>query len=406
LNLEDQSTERALGMLWHVNTDYLGFDVQVMHNRTKTKRNVLSTLSTVFDPLGYVSPFILQARRIFQQLCRLQKGWDKPLPIELEEQWGRWLADLPEIKRFKVPRCFNPTALTIKKAQLHHFSDASEYGYGVASYLRVTLEDNSVYINLIMAKSRLAPLKGSTIPRLELAGALEAVRLDKILTKELEIPLEISVYWVDSQIVLWYLNSSDKRFQTYVANRVGKILEHTEVNQWRYVPSEENPGDDASRGMSASDLLRNDRWVHGPNFLQCEEHKWPVQPLFRCSELEEFLELKASPVVCSIKSNADHTLNLLNYYSSWYKMKKAVVWYIRPSAFFSIFRFFLPILMKLTPFYLGPFPLPVVDFFSKSPEQFLNYCQKTEKCEIRHFENAAPGSKDSDFRNGKTFNFI
>nr|XP_027231840.1 uncharacterized protein LOC113823414 [Penaeus vannamei] len=137
-------------------------------------------------------------------------------PIELEEQWGRWLADLPEIKRFKVPRCFNPTALTIKKAQLHS-SDASEYGYGVASYLRVILEDNSVYINLIMAKSRLAPLKGSTIPRLELAGALEAVRLDKILTKELEIPLEISVYWVDSQIVLWYLNSSDKRFQTYVA---------------------------------------------------------------------------------------------------------------------------------------------------------------------------------------------
>jgi len=159
LNLEDQSTERALGMLWHVNTDYLGFDVQVMHNRTQTKRNVLSTLSTVFDPLGYVSPFILQARRIFQQLRRLQKGWDEPLPIELEEQWGRWLADLPEIKRFKVPRCFNPTALTIKKAQLHHFSDASEYGYGVASYLRVTLEDNSVYINLIMAKSRLAPLK-------------------------------------------------------------------------------------------------------------------------------------------------------------------------------------------------------------------------------------------------------
>nr|XP_027209311.1 uncharacterized protein LOC113802859 [Penaeus vannamei] len=245
LNLEDQSTERALGMLWHVNTDYLGFDVQVMHNRTKTKRNVLSTLSTVFDPLGYVSSFILQAR-IFQQLCRLQKGWNEPLPIELEEQWGRWLADLPEIKRFKVPRCFNPTALTIKMAQLHHFSDASENGYGVATYLRVTLEDNSVYINLIMDKSHLAPLKGSTIIRLELAGALEAVRLDKILTKELEIPLEISVYWVDSQIILWYLNSSDKRFQTYVANRVGKILDNTVVSQWRYVPSEENPGDDAS----------------------------------------------------------------------------------------------------------------------------------------------------------------
>nr|XP_027230539.1 uncharacterized protein LOC113822194 [Penaeus vannamei] len=373
LNLEDQSTERALGMLWHVNTDYLGFDVQVMHNRTQTKRNVLSTLSTVFDPLGYVSPFILQARRIFQQLCRLQKGWDEPLP-------GTGLADLPEIKRFKVPRCFNPTGLTIKKAQLHHFSDASEYGYGVASYLRVTLEDNSVYINLIMAKSRLAPLKGSTIPRLELAGALEAVRLDKILTKELEIPLEISVYWVDSQIVLWYLNSSDKRFQTYVANRVGKILDHTEVSQWRYVPSEENPGDDASRGMSASDLLRNDRWV-GPNFLQCEEHKWPVQPLFRCSELEEFLELKASPVVCSIKSNADHTCKLLNYYSSWFKMKKAVAWYIRLKHF-----------LKRKP-RLGPI---TVKEFKEAERNIILYVQKTLPKEPLQLKKLNPIKGDDD----------
>nr|XP_027213272.1 uncharacterized protein LOC113806347 [Penaeus vannamei] len=324
LNLEDQSTERALGMLWHVNTDYLGFDVQVMHNRTQTKRNVLSTLSTVFDPLGY----------------------------------------------------FN-----YKKGSTSSFSDASEYGYGVASYLRVTLEDNSVYINLIMAKSRLAPLKGSTIPRLELAGALEAVRLDKILTKELEIPLEISVYWVDSQIVLWYLNSSDKRFQTYVANRVGKILDHTEVSQWRYVPSEENPGDDASRGMSASDLLRNDRWVHGPNFLQCEEHKWPVQPLFRCSELEEFLELKASPVVCSIKSNADHTCKLLNYYSSWFKMKKAVAWYIRLKHF-----------LKRKP-RLGPI---TVKEFKEAERNIILYVQKTLPKEPLQLKKLNPIKGDDD----------
>nr|XP_027231842.1 uncharacterized protein LOC113823416 [Penaeus vannamei] len=310
LNLEDQSTERALGMLWHAMS---------VHS---------------YYRLGeYFSN------------CRLQKGWDEPLPIELEEQW-----------------------------------DASENGYGVASYLRVTLEDNSVYINLIMAKSRLAPLKGSTIPRLELAGALEAVRLDKILTKELEIPLEISVYWVDSQIVLWYLNSSDKRFQ-YVANRVGKILDHTEVSQWRYVPSEENPGDDASRGMSASDLLRNDRWVHGPNFLQCEEHNWPVQPLFRCSELEEFLELKASPVVCSIKSNADHTCKLLNYYSSWFKMKKAVAWYIRLKHF-----------LKRKP-RLGPI---TVKEFKEAERNIILYVQKTLPKEPLQLKKLNPIKGDDD----------
>nr|XP_027231846.1 uncharacterized protein LOC113823419 [Penaeus vannamei] len=341
LNLEDQSTERALGMLWH--------DMSV-HS---------------YYRLG----------EYFSNCADYKKAGMNHFP------WNWRLADLPEIKRFNVPRCFNPTALTIKKAQLHHFSDASEYGYGVASYLRVTLEDNSVYINLIMVKSCLAPLKGSTIPRLELAGALEAVRLDKILTKELEIPLEISVYWVDSQIVLWYLNSSDKRFQTYVANRVGKILDHTEVSQWRYVPSEENPGDDASRGMSASDLLRNDRWVHGPNFLQCEEHKWPVQPLFRCSELEEFLELKASPVVCSKKSNADHTCKLLNYYSSWFKMKKAVAWYIRLKHF-----------LKRKP-RLGPI---TVKEFKEAERNIILYVQKTLPKEPLQLKKLNPIKGDDD----------
>ena len=171
--------------------------------------------------------------------------------MELEEQWGRWLADLPEIKKFEIPRCIKPTSAPVKNNQLHHFADTSKYGYGAASYLRVALEDDSVHVSLIMAKSSLAPMKGSTIPRLELAGALESVRLDKILSKELQMSLDTSVYWVDSQIVLLYLNRSKKRFQNYVANRVAKILNHTEVRQWSYVSTEANPGNDTSRGLSA-----------------------------------------------------------------------------------------------------------------------------------------------------------
>ena len=141
------------------------------------------------------------------------------------------------------------------------------------------------------------------------------MRLEKFLSKELQIPLDTSVYWVDSQIVLWYLNRSEERFQTYVANQVAKILDHTEVRQWRY---------DTSHGLSALDLLKNDRWIHGPGFLQRDEHGWPTQPAFRCSELEEQLELKATPVAYSTKKEADHTNTLLSYYSSWFKLKKAV----------------------------------------------------------------------------------
>lgn len=242
LNVEEIPTERALGMLWNVERDHLAFDTHT-DKKPLTKRGILSTLSTVFDPLGYLSPFILQARRLFQQLCRMNLEWDDTLDMQIETQWNRWLNDLSLVGTFTIPRCVKPSTTPIKKAQLHHFGDASEYAYGAVSYLRLLLEDGSIYVNLIMAKSRLAPLKGSTVPRLELAGALEAIRLDTILTQELEIPLQTSVFWTDSQIVLWYINSSDKRFQTYVSNRVSKIRAHTEPSQWRYVPSEDNPAE-------------------------------------------------------------------------------------------------------------------------------------------------------------------
>ena len=213
---------------------------------------------------------MLSARRLFQELCKQEKGWDEPLPRYIEKQWGRWLDDLPVIKELNIPRCIMPDKSTVKEVQLHHFCDASQYGYGAVAYLLTVHEDQTVTVNLLMAKSRLAPLKGSTIPRLELAGALEAVRLDKILQEELQMPLKESVYWTDSTIVLWYLQSPEKRFQTYVANRVAKILEHTTPTQWRYVPTTENTGDIASRGITARELVNEQRWCNGPAFLYQE----------------------------------------------------------------------------------------------------------------------------------------
>ncbi len=154
---------------------------------------------------------MLSARRLFQQLCKQEKEWDEPLSRDVEEQWGWWLNDLRVIKEFSIPRCIMPNKLLMKTVQLHHFCDASEYGYGSVAYLRSVYETQQVSVNLLMAKSRLAPLKGSTIPRLELAAALEAVRLDTLLQKELQMPLEKSVYWSDSTIVLWYLQTPENK---------------------------------------------------------------------------------------------------------------------------------------------------------------------------------------------------
>nr|XP_027231770.1 uncharacterized protein LOC113823351 [Penaeus vannamei] len=274
ISLDKLPTECALGMLWNTESDNFRFNIQIK-NKPRTRRGVLSTLNNVYDSFGYVSPFILKARRLFQQLCRLRTGWDDSLPKDLEEQWGRWMRDLPIIKEFSIPRCIIPIDKCIRLFQLHHFFDASEYGFGAVSYLLTIYEDQTASVHLMMAKSRLTPLKGSTIPRLELAGALEAVRLDKLLQEEMEMPLEESVYWTDSTIVLWYLQSSGKRFQTYASNRVAKILELT---QWRHVPTSENPGDDASRGMSAKELVSDERCCKGPRFLYSDLSSWPRQP--------------------------------------------------------------------------------------------------------------------------------
>ena len=329
--------ERALGIIWDMEADTFRFDVHSPDN-PMTKRGVLSTLSSLYDPLGLTSPFILRARQIFQQMVRLKLDWDDPLPAELKEPWGRWIADLEKMKDLSVSRCLKPKGTVIQSAQLHHFSDASELAYGAASYPRLICSDGTIQVHLMMAKSRLTPLKGSTIPRLELAGALEAVRLDRILRKELDMELRPSQFWTDSTIVLWYVNHTEKRFQTYVANRVAKILSHTKATQWRHVPTELNPGDDASRGLAADELLTDDRWKHGPGFLKEDSHRWPQTPSLNSDECEKQAELKR-PVQAyatgSMKTQMDAPDDsfgagkLLLYHSSWFRLRKAVAWHRR-----------------------------------------------------------------------------
>ena len=160
--------ERALGVYWHMEEDYLGFKTQSM-NKPLTKRELLRMLSSIYDPLGMASSFILGARRIVQDLCRGKLGWDEKIGPSYEEQWTQWTDWLAEMAVIKIPRCVLPP--THVKRQLHHFSDASEKAYGVVSYLRSQDQEGKIYSYIVMAKSRLAPLKTLTIPRLELQAA-------------------------------------------------------------------------------------------------------------------------------------------------------------------------------------------------------------------------------------------
>ena len=252
-SLDAHLEDRALGVYWSVEGDELGFKSQHM-SKPLTKRGILSMLSSVYDPLGIASPFILGARKVMQELCRAKTGWDDQVSLEHQRQWEKWTQGLGEMTKLRVPRCLQPFSAT--ERQLHHFADASEVAYGVVSYLRIADAAGHVASTLVMAKSRLAPLKKMTIPRLELQAATLAARQDALLRRELGLELSRSQYWTDSTIVLQYISNTEARYQTFVANWVAEIQDTTRPEDWCHIPTRDNPADDASRGVLARELAR------------------------------------------------------------------------------------------------------------------------------------------------------
>ena len=163
-------------------SDTFQFRVAVKENPF-TRRGVLSTVASIFDPLGFVAPFILVGKRILQTMCRDKVGWDEPLPDDLKPHWEAWLQDLLDLSAVKISRCYvPPTFKDVQCQELHNFSDASATGYGVCSYLRTVTLSGEVHCTLVMGKARVAPTKVTTIPRLELSAAVIATRTDNRYT--------------------------------------------------------------------------------------------------------------------------------------------------------------------------------------------------------------------------------
>ncbi|XP_034081069.1 uncharacterized protein LOC117552007 [Gymnodraco acuticeps] len=324
--------ERALGMYWDIENDIFSFRVTV-NNKTLTRRSILSTVSSVYDPLGLLAPFILKAKQIFRLLCKAQYGWDEEIQVELSKPWQKWLKDLDQLARFQIDRCVKPKNFgRVKTAQLHTFCDASEEGYGTASYLRFTNDMEEVHVAFVMGKSRVTPLKVMTIPRLELTAATLAARMDKMLRSELQGELLESVLWTDSQSVLKYIRNRTKRFHTFVANRIAVIHNLTKVNQWRFVDTKNNPADDASRGLSIESFYSSKGWLQGPEFLKKSEAQWPSIPKELGSLLPDDPEVRKEAIVTSIvtcKMEKTPTSKLLDYYSSWNDLKRAVAWIMK-----------------------------------------------------------------------------
>ena len=324
-NIDALPIERALGVQWCIESDTFQFRI-TLKDQPLTRRGILSTVCSVFDPLGFIAPVVIVGKQILQEMCRCQADWDSPLPDELRPRWEKWRSELIKLKSVKLQRCFKPEDFgKVKLAELHHFSDASTVGYGQGSYLRLINEQDEVHCSLVMGKARVTPLKTVTIPRLELTAALLSVRVSSLLKDQLEYHIDNEVFWSDSKVALGYIANASKRFHVFVANRVQQIRDQTDPSQWKHVRSGENPADKASRGVNADELENNCMWFKGPAFLWERDIPQMDQDPDRSVSLTD-PEVKRVTVL-STKANENtkgFDLKRLEYFSDWLHAKRAI----------------------------------------------------------------------------------
>ena len=324
---------RTLGQSWSPENDMFNYTVH-LEDRPSTRRGILSTISSLFDHLGLVCPVLLEAKLILQQITRIKSGWDEDIPSNLQEKWTAWCLRLKALEAVRIPRVYGRVGVSAASAlQLHIFCDASEYGIGVCAYLRIETPPD-VTCTLAAAKSRLAPIKPTTIPRLELTAAMVASRLRARLLEELDFAINGVTMWTDSSITLGYIRNTTSRFKAFVANRLATVHELTSVKEWRHVPTKNNPADLASRGFAADDHKSMDQWFSGPSFLLQSADQWPIDQQNTGESREDDVEVKATVLSTQTGPGPNDVINrLCLHYSTWERAVRAVIWLQRCLSF-------------------------------------------------------------------------
>lgn len=319
--------ERALGLTWDLEKDSFGVRSTVP-DRPMTRRGLLAVVSSIYDPLGFACPVTVTAKLMFQEECRRRLGWDEPLTPGHITEWRQWLRGLARLGALRVARCyFKEGVKGMSRLQLHHFCHASQVAYASVTYLTGVNAEGEISCTFVQGRSRLAPLKQLTIPRLELCAAVMAVKGEERVKKELQATLHESVFWTDSTVVLGYINNDDKRYHTFVANRLAFIRERTSPRQWRHIRTTLNPADDATRGQAADEMMRGNKWLNGPDFLRRPSERWPrSQAETKVAEGDPEVKREITALAGTCHSGREPLQSLWRRYSSWQDLKRAVAW--------------------------------------------------------------------------------
>jgi len=288
ITIQDFQGLPTLGYQWNPSSDSFSVAIPTpLPNVIPSKRAVLSQIARLYDPSGWLSPVTIRAKLLLQKIWKEKLDWDTPLPSPLSHEWNKIVSDLPLLQEFNIRRCYSQLPSTDEPLTYHviGFSDASNAAFAAVVYVRSFDSSNSnIQVTLVGSKSKVAPVKGETTPRLELNGARLLSRFVKTVVETLPVPVAAVYCYSDSMSVLGQLNPNYKeKRDVFVVNRVRTIHQNLPNGQWGHVKGTENPADCASRGITAKDFLSHPLWLQGPPWLKSPDFPPPAVETFTAS---------------------------------------------------------------------------------------------------------------------------
>ena len=324
--------EKVLGTVWDNRRDIFTFDVKeslsklmVKDTEKITKRLILSRIAKIFDPIGFAAALLIKAKIGMQKLWLLGLDWDEELPSEEQDEWAKLFAEIVKLNEVSFQRCLTPEN-AVGNPTLCVFSDASKNAFGACAYARWQLDDGKYEVRFIAAKSRVAPLKELTIPRLELQAAVLATRLHKAIVKESRLQFHKIIFFIDSMIVLAWICSQARVFKPFVSIRVSEIQNDTDPSQWRHIPGVNNVADSLSRGISVEQL--EEEWQHGPAFLAQKEEDWPQESLPPANQKEVNREKRKCQAVYNVSVSREDAIDCKKF-SEWRRLVRVTAYVMR-----------------------------------------------------------------------------
>ena len=333
-NALDETTaspsSKVLGIVWDSQQDILRYIAKVNFSQKKrklhtepnlvaenlengipkilTRRIILSLVNGIFDPVGLAVPFVVTAKILMRRLTMEKLDWDETIPETERAKWVLFFVSMFEMEKITFPRSIKP-ANAIRDPSLVIFSDASEEAFGCCAYIRWTTPGGAES-RLLMAKSRLAPVKKITMPRLELNGALMGARVKDFIVKETTMNFKKIYMIVDSEIVRAQIQKESYGFNTFVGVRIGEIRSLTNADDWYWVEGSVNIADIVSRGSPPEDLGTGSEWQTGPAFLNDQEENWPIKQSYLGDQLPDQIIMKVQEVASAVIPTVSEAINI------------------------------------------------------------------------------------------------